>query len=98
MPQGGRDQRDWRALVDGMRCVGVAQPVDGCGRVDAGALGGLFDDEVTARSVNGLPGRRMDWNTGEWRLVHCSSICAITDKVSEVAERLSRTAFDPHLP
>jgi hypothetical protein len=34
-----------RPLVDRMRCVRVAQPVDRCGGVDAGALGRLLDDE-----------------------------------------------------
>jgi len=38
--------------------------LDRCGRVDAGALGDLLDDGMTARWVNGLPGRSTDWNTG----------------------------------
>jgi len=37
--------------------------LDRCGRVDACALGDLLDDAMTARSVNGLPGRT-EWNTG----------------------------------
>jgi hypothetical protein len=52
-------------IVDGVRCVGVAQPVDRRGRVDAGALGRLLDDEIdgalsqsTARTPNGREHRR----------------------------------------
>jgi hypothetical protein len=42
----------------------VAQPMDQSGGIDVGALGSLLDDEITGRSVSGLPGRRTDWNTG----------------------------------
>ena len=66
MPQGGRDEGDWRAIVDGERCVGMAQPVDRCGRIDASTLSRLLNDEIdgtlgerTARPPNGWEhGRR----------------------------------------
>jgi hypothetical protein len=60
MPQGGRDERDWRPIIDGMSCVRESEPVDRRGRVDASALGGLFEMKLTARWVSRLPGRRTD--------------------------------------
>jgi hypothetical protein len=38
--RGGRHQRDWSVIVYGVRRVGVAQPVDRRGSVDAGTLSG----------------------------------------------------------
>src|SRR5262245_52551905 len=48
-----------------MRRMRVAQPMDGCGEIDASTLGCLLETmKLTARSVSGLPDRRMDWNPG----------------------------------
>jgi len=46
------------AVVDGVRRMGVAQPVNRIGEVDAGALGRLFDDKIDGtlgQWIAGLP-------------------------------------------
>jgi hypothetical protein len=52
-------------LDNGVRRMGVAQPVDRCGGIDAGALSCLLDDEIDGALGQGLPGRRTDGSTGE---------------------------------
>ena len=46
MAQRRRYQRDGRAVVDRMACMGMPEPMHGGGRVDAGAPGRSLDDEI----------------------------------------------------
>jgi hypothetical protein len=46
-----RHERDGSSVVDGMRCVRVAQPVDRCGRVDVGVLGCVLHDVLRSQEV-----------------------------------------------
>jgi len=66
VPERRRYECDGGTIVDRVRSVRVPDPMDRCGGIDARALGGLLDDEitVTARSLSGLPGHRTDGNTG----------------------------------
>src|SRR5262249_6042648 len=46
------------AVADGVRRMGVAQPLDRSGEVDAGAVGRLFDDKIDSKLgqwIAGLP-------------------------------------------